>query len=171
VRAVGLAREPARDLARAGLARLGIFSSLRNRLGSPVAREPARACTSRNELEPAHRARAFFPALEEAAARRTGWRRGGTPDGGEAARRMEATSQRRTAGKAPPSLPSLSLPLSRFGALQTLNPSMYARKAANPKNLPRKHLCVASVAKLDAMATPRHARQRHTHPRRGGIDA
>jgi hypothetical protein len=33
------------------------------RLGSLAAREPARACPSLNELEPARRARAFFPAL------------------------------------------------------------------------------------------------------------
>jgi hypothetical protein len=34
------------------------------RLSSPAAREPARACPSRNELEPARRTRAFFLALD-----------------------------------------------------------------------------------------------------------
>jgi hypothetical protein len=32
-------------------------------LGSPAAREPARAYLSHNELEPARRAEAFFPTL------------------------------------------------------------------------------------------------------------
>jgi hypothetical protein len=55
VRIVGLAREPARELVRAGSARLGNFSSLRNRLGSTRRQlasrlEPARAATSSSRL-------------------------------------------------------------------------------------------------------------------------